>query len=388
MTADRSPRILEIDVLRGLAALAVLVFHAQFVVGFSKFLLPPITLGHRVLANVPNVLSLGGSGVSLFFVVSGFCLALQNLKGRLDIGLYFRNRFARIVPTYWLALALSSFVASMLHGPGNQNLGWDLLVHSLFLHGFSGLHIMSLNATFWSMATEVQFYVAFPALLAAYRAVGGARFVAATGLLNVAWRVLGERLPAAAEMTGNVEFRSLFGMQLPGRIWEFALGMYLADLFLNRTEYRRHSFGVLAAFAIPLAAFVRLKGPKSIAEMLLGLMYFGLAGWWLFRSRTRPSGAMHGRPMRLFGAFGRSSYSFFLIHLPVLELVALGLRLDGSTPSYRGLAELLGCALPISVLIGATVYRTFELPMWKLLRRSTTGTSPRLRGRSLGAGRT
>ena len=70
-----SGRLLSIDLLRAVAAFGVFVFHASLTAGFDKFSLSVHIPGlDRALA-IPNFLSLGAMGVSLFFVVSGYCLA-------------------------------------------------------------------------------------------------------------------------------------------------------------------------------------------------------------------------------------------------------------------------------------------------------------------------
>jgi peptidoglycan/LPS O-acetylase OafA/YrhL len=98
-------RLLNIDCLRGLAALEVFVFHVSCAAGFEKRTLPAFRFRYGTVT-LPNFLSLGASGVSLFFVISGFCLALQQWRAKretlgVDCAPYFRNRFARIVPAYW-----------------------------------------------------------------------------------------------------------------------------------------------------------------------------------------------------------------------------------------------------------------------------------------------
>ena len=115
-------RLLSIDCLRGAAALAVFLFHVAVVANFPKRTLPPFTLFHHTYENLISPLGLGASGVNLFFVISGFCLALQQWRaGRphLFIGearpallRYIRNRTARIGPAYWLTVVISAILST------------------------------------------------------------------------------------------------------------------------------------------------------------------------------------------------------------------------------------------------------------------------------------
>src|SRR6187431_2685888 len=126
--ADRIP---DIDWLRGVAALGVFVFHVTGVAGFPKRTLPPFSIAGRTFGNILSPLSLGASGVSLFFVLSGLCLALQQLRaGRVrlpagETGRYFRSRASRIVPAYWVAVLVSAAVTLRLSTLPVRTVGID-----------------------------------------------------------------------------------------------------------------------------------------------------------------------------------------------------------------------------------------------------------------------
>src|SRR4051812_22729315 len=156
--ADRIP---DIDWLRGVAALGVFLFHVTVVVGFPKRTLPPFTLAGRTFAAVLSPFSLGASGVSLFFVLSGLCLALQQLRAgrkRLPEGetmRYFQSRASRIVPAYWVAVFVSAAITLWVAKMPGRTLAVDAGLHLFFLHGFDRTAFISINAALWSMATEV-----------------------------------------------------------------------------------------------------------------------------------------------------------------------------------------------------------------------------------------
>ena len=89
-------------VLRGFAALAVFVCHIG---GYWTFLKLP--------SKLPEILTWGTHGVDLFIVISGFCLMIPVLRseGRLNVGQFYGRRATRILPAYYVALAIAAALA-------------------------------------------------------------------------------------------------------------------------------------------------------------------------------------------------------------------------------------------------------------------------------------
>jgi peptidoglycan/LPS O-acetylase OafA/YrhL len=359
-------RLLPIDTLRGVAALGVFLFHVE--VFESKTRLPPIHVAGRVISSVPNVISLGAYGVSLFFVISGFCLALaqwrqRGISAQMDARVYARNRFARIVPPYWVTVLVSAALTALFGKFTITHTVVHAIGHALFLHGFDPSMILSINPALWSMATEVQFYVAFPVLLALYVRVGGPSFAAIAALINLAWRGAAT-LPFAASLGGW----AFLGMALPGRLLEFALGMCLADLYLHHRDRARPWFLPLLLVSAPVALAVRFIGSTVFCEMLFGLACFALTGLAIL-----PRGTRDGAIGTWTAAFGRASYAFFLVHVPVAWIVRrIFPSLDVNVPHPRGeyVDYLLNVVIifPLALAAAIALYRGVELPLWDRLR--------------------
>jgi peptidoglycan/LPS O-acetylase OafA/YrhL len=376
--APRAPadRIPDIDWLRGVAAIAVFLFHVTVVVNFPKRTLPPFTIAGRTFGAVLSPFSLGASGVSLFFVLSGLCLALQQLRAghvRLPEGQtwrYFQSRASRIVPAYWVAVFVSAAITLGVTSMPGRTLAYDTGLHLFFLHGFDRTAFISLNTALWSMATEVQFYLLFPWLFALFGRLGGARFVALTGLFNLAYRVAVAVVPFTDGPGDGVSTSALLAYQIPGRIWEFALGMYLAELILHATPELRRLFAWLWLPSLVFALWCRAFGPPYLPEMAFGLLYTAICGLFLITWKS-PQGGSPGairRFMQSWGArFGRSSYSFFLLHAALLMLLD---RLFPAAPGhpYQRALFLTAVGLPITVAAATALYLKIELPFWKRLR--------------------
>ena len=368
--ADRIP---DIDWLRGVAALGVFVFHVTGVAGFPKRTLPPFSIAGRTFGALLSPFSFGASGVSLFFVLSGLCLALQQLRARRvrlpvgEAGRYFRNRVARIVPAYWAAVFLSAAVTLWPGVAPARIVATDTVLHLFFLHGFDRTTFLSLNSALWSMATEVQFYLLFPWLFALHGRLGGARFVAVTGLFNLAYRVAVAVVPLADGPGTGVSTSALLAYQIPGRVWEFALGMYLAELYLRDAPSLRRLFAWLWIPGLLVSVWCRGFGPSYLPDMAFGLLYTAICGLVLITWKGVSPGAGR-RFLQTWGArFGRSSYSFFLLHAALLAVLDRLLPASGEHPYQRALV-LFGVGLPSTVVAATGLYLGIELPLWKRLR--------------------
>ena len=115
--ASKEPRILELDGIRGLAALVVVLFHYTIIGPGASF--------HTMLYWGRAVFRLGWSGVDLFFVLSGFLIGGILLDSR-NSPRYFRTFYARrsfrILPLYFVWLALYPLAVAAYSRWGNPPL--------------------------------------------------------------------------------------------------------------------------------------------------------------------------------------------------------------------------------------------------------------------------
>ncbi|WP_068399588.1 acyltransferase family protein [Pedobacter cryoconitis] len=137
-------RIKQIDILRGIAALLVTIFHLTGSAGLSK-----ATASYG---------SYGWLGVQIFFVISGFVLPYSMYKTGYNIssfGTFLIKRIVRVYPPYLVAIAIA---VAMAIATGRELLyGITLLSHFLFLNELLGLH--SWSPVFWTLFIEFQFYI-------------------------------------------------------------------------------------------------------------------------------------------------------------------------------------------------------------------------------------
>lgn len=157
-------RFYEIDLLRFLAALAVVFFHYTFR-GYAADQYSPIPF----LELVP-VTKYGYLGVELFFIISGY-VVLLSAHGK-TVRQFFLSRVTRLYPAFWVACTLT-FLVERLWGTGpadphmspNLQAGLGQYAYNMtMLHEFFG--IPSVDGAYWSLTIEVTFYFIISLLIA------------------------------------------------------------------------------------------------------------------------------------------------------------------------------------------------------------------------------
>lgn len=261
LTPEHSGRIAELDGLRGLAILLVILCHYVGNAGHAQLGFWP----HRFL----SAFTAGWSGVDLFFVLSGFLIGGILLNAR-EAPHYFRafymRRVFRILPIYylWTLLFAAVVAASLAFFPGRLAVrSHDLLrvpVQLLFLQNiFIGMPHFQWTwfVVTWSLAVEEQFYLLAPPLI---RFLSTRNFVA----------VLGATV-ALAPILRFVLFR----------YW--APGSYLCS-FLMPCRADSLAWGMLLAVGWREAWFrdvTRRRGAKLKSALAVLVLGAGALLWWL-----------------------------------------------------------------------------------------------------------
>lgn len=340
--------------LRFFAALYVVVVHF----GRSTFEAGPRWLG--------DFAYMGSSGVSFFFVLSGFILTYTYVNRPIRAGQFWWARFARIYPVYLLTLLVSIDVfRPMLQAylADGGNLGtvivklvtltqtWTLNEKAMTVTGV-------LNNPSWSISTEAFFYLVFPALLFVSRRVPLRWMIAAAAGLWIALVV-----PAWLEDVGRGPewvFRQLVYKNPVFRLHEFILGMVAALAFLRQPSWVRNDrlAWLLTGLMFVLLAFgVRVGVPRlaMISGALAPLFAFLLM---LMAGGAGPARWVTARPLVVLG---EASYALYLLHMPVgLYLLRFGMERD-TTPHF--LATSMA-----TIALSLATYAWWEKPSREWLR--------------------
>jgi exopolysaccharide production protein ExoZ len=143
--------ILSIQVLRFVAAMSVVIFHAYVALMWRP--------GH-VQDEVDHAFAVGASGVHIFFVISGFVMVYTSLRSRLTPRSFLNRRLIRIYPIYLLVGATYLVVHQLLGSPYHLT-ATELAGAALLLPGYSPLVI----GPGWTLSFEMYFYLCFAAAL-------------------------------------------------------------------------------------------------------------------------------------------------------------------------------------------------------------------------------
>jgi len=339
MTAPGAGYRAEIDGLRAVAVVAVVLFH----------------LGFRWIPG-------GFVGVDVFFVISGFLITGILLGELRSGGFSFRGfwirRILRIFPallvTIVATLAAAWFVSPRSDHPaiGQQAVAALLSVANLWFWRNSceywgqAAEISPLLHT-WSLSVEEQFYLCFPLLLWATAAWAGRYLpllLAAAAVASLGYFLAGIRAHG---------FEAMFYL-LPSRAWELGLGCCLAAL--PQWQGRRppplpaavRDGLALAGLALIVAACGLPPGrTRAVVAAVVG------AGCVLAWGGSGPCGAVLAWPPLV--AIGKASYSIYLWHWPVIVLSRLLDESRGGTTAAAPLVLLTG-------VLAAASYRFVEMP--------------------------
>ena len=385
--AESKLRLHSIDILRGLAALAVGFYHIWGHDGsyaFASIGVVPQTPNPDLFTYLVSPFRWGYLGVSLFLVLSGFCIHLPYARKKYSKGSYdfkgkafFKRRIWRLYPAYTVAVlgtAIALKTASLFpqsdiaaHFPVPTT--WDIISHLTMLHGFFENQFYSIASVFWSLSLEFQLYLAYPLFLLTFRKFGVGKSVIFFIIISLIWRYIaiyflhGGLISIAA--TGP--FVSMG--TLPARMAEWLAGAYLAEVFakhfvLNKENNifsgKRMLFICLSIFLFFGAIVTTLSQPAWIVTDPL----FGLSFTFLIAAVILPKlGANNGKPPTTiswaFINLGIISYSFYLIHSQFGWLVSIFI------PSQEG--AVIPFLLRVLFLIISIVpiyyfYRWFEKP--------------------------
>lgn len=216
-----------VDFARGYAILGIVLYHAAQrldLTGWQR-----------------QAIELGGTGVHLFFLLSGLGLAMS-WKGQ--AAAFYRRRLTRVWFPYALALTLSWAAAAFLHFFPD---GWEEWLAGVALYQmFSSAWMESFGGHFWFVSAIVQFYIVFPLLMRLLERMGAARFVALCAAVSVVWWLAVWAMGKESARAWNSFFLQF--------LWEFGIGMALGLRLRARFAPLPRALTLPAAAYLPIAA--------------------------------------------------------------------------------------------------------------------------------------
>ena len=286
----------DIQILRALAVIFVVLFHLEV-----------------------GGLASGFLGVDVFFVVSGFLMALLYKKG--EAKRFFERRARRLLPAYFATVIITLFASLWIVLPSELGQVATQSIYSLFFANNIGFWMQNSyfsKADFnpllhlWSLGVEIQFYLIVPIL---------AWFLRKSKIFLPIF-LLGS-FAACIFMVGISPKTSFFMMPL--RMWEFLIGFVVAYYFTinGGIKYNNFSFlglfGLLCLVSIPFIkvdgdTLSRLSGHPGFFALFVCIatvlvLIFGL-----------PKFINQSKIGDVFSIIGNYSYSIYLVHFPIIVL--------------------------------------------------------------------
>lgn len=375
-------RLDHVDGMRALAALVVYLNHAY----------AQITLGDQALLQGPlsfaRVSMIAGHlSVTVFIVLSGFCLTLPIVDngGELRGGVwpFIKRRARRILPPYYAAVALCLLLIATIIGEPTGSL-WDFATgvtplaigsHLLLLQDL--VATSRINYVFWSIAVEWQIYFLLPVLVWVWRSYGLVSMVVSALAVGYALRI------GLADTRITRMHPQLLGM--------FALGMVAAQVARSidaRTIKYRDQVPWLAlaglAFAVSLTASLLwgMRGAKEhfyVLDFPVGVMAACLL---VASSKPRPTTLTRLLSVRPLVAVGTFSYSLYLIHAPLLQVIWLYVLLPLGVSRELMFVGLMTGGLALVLLASYFFFLAFEAPFLRRAARDRNATAPVVAGAS------
>ena len=367
-----------LDAIRFIAAMMVLLGHA-FQPSY-RFLPISGSFFERLL----NTISSGETGVSIFFVLSGFLITYllvseYEIFNRISLKQFYIRRVLRIWPLYYFVVFFSFMIYPVLKSMIGMNnpLGSDVIYHLFFLSNFDVINIehhcygseaMSQNIT-WSVSVEEQFYLFWPLI-----------FVL---LPRKSWRYA-----IVAVIAGSLFFR--MANTNDGTVLYFHTLSVLVDLgigglmaLLIKTNHRIRSFFEqtkapihFAFFSIAFIlvcwndSFFSFHYGNAISRLVIAISFALIIA---SQAMTKNSGSMNLQRLTFASRWGKYTYGIYLLHPIALTLVTVFFRLvHFKGNDFLSLFSIGIFSLLFTLLLSRLSYRYFESHFLKMKDRFTT----------------
>ncbi|MCM8595410.1 acyltransferase [Accumulibacter sp.] len=330
--ATGTRRLVEVDALRGIAALSVVLFHytTRFNELFGELPLPMLSFAH------------GHLGVNLFFIISGFVI-FMTLERTLRPMDFVISRFSRLFPAYWFAILLTFLITHALGLPGKLVGVGTAVGNMLMFHGVFGMaHV---DGVYWTLEVELLFYCGMFLLYRVQRLDLVNKVLLAMLLLRVGY-FISERV---------------FGVDLPWMIFRFLILRYIPWFAIGISIYQLVSRGDTAGWAPLVTIFCALATLLLVEPPVLALIAAAL-GALVYLAASGRAPVLRIGPLVWLGSI---SYPLYLLHENIGWSMQLRLRAYGLDPDQTVVVVVL-----FSLGLAWAVTAWIEQPAMRWIRQA------------------
>jgi peptidoglycan/LPS O-acetylase OafA/YrhL len=334
---NKSKRLIELDALRGFAALGVVGYHYT-------------TWYDQLYKHSPEVLIYfpkGKYGVELFFIISGFVIFMTLQKIKVDSD-FLVGRFSRLFPAYWTAILLTFTVVAIAGFSDLAVKPYEALINLTMLQGF--FNVPHVDQVYWTLEIELSFYTIMFTL---YKL----KLLSNIERITVGWLLL---------LIMNVVFRHLFSFQVDPRVETalllnnanlFIIGLMFYKIYTERASVIR--YGIIALSLLIFKLEYSGAGPKNFhswSEVLIVVFFIILFQLVLNKK-------MKFVRLDLFLFLGEISYSLYLIHQNIGYVIIRSLYGFNVNPNISILI-----AIAVSIILASIITFLVEKPMMRLIK--------------------
>ncbi|ADV12968.1 acyltransferase family protein [Mesorhizobium ciceri] len=341
-----------LDALRGMAAIAVAIYHTLILMK-----LVPVP-------ELPWIVTTFYIAVPLFYAVSAFSMCagyVDRLENGAQIGAFYARRFLRIAPLFYVMIGAWILFYSYLWGSWHLPPLGDIALNFAFIFNFFPSASSSVVAAGWSLGNEAIFYALFPALI-----------IILTNVWRCVWALLFSLAVAVFAGIMLTSVPNQFGwftilVQAPF----FIVGILMFHIFTRlkdktATERKWLALALIALSGVSLYLLSQVPGSWMIFDgwsaspHLIGLAFSPLVlSFALFKFFVLVN--------RLTVYIGTISYGIYLIHPLVIASINSS-PLKSMLPELSVLVVILSVLIPV-VALASVSYRWFELPFMRLTSR-------------------
>ena len=354
----------EIDGLRFIAIFPVVMLHllGTFIVVTKKMEVSGIVDWKIAAANswLVHLISHGNYGVQLFFIISGFILALPFARKHFGISQgpklksYYLRRLSRLEPTYIINLSIILIIFVYVWDISPITIASNFFASLFYMHNQIFSEVSRISDVTWSLEVEVQFYILAP-------------------LLSTVFAIKNKYIRRSVTVCAIVIFSHMSGytnprlsLSLINYIHYFLCGFLLVDIFLSEWKEKPHKsfygdiIGITGAILFFCFIFEILQAkiilPFSMVLIFVGI-FKGFASNYIF---TR-------KPLVIIGGMCYTIYLYhnIIINLTLPKLVALFPGTSNSKEILSGFLLVVIVIVPIVLIVCSVLFSLFERPFMK-----------------------